>query len=901
MVMPGLGNYTIRPAQRIVTPGDDSLERLLRVSFPWVSPEGIFFFNAFGAGTWCQQGWKIHVSATATNANVILARVLPLLRDAGVRFKVISSLERLLELNGGVHGASQVGKFITLYPSDDEQAVEIAAALDRVVDGLQGPVVPSDRQLRPDSLVYYRYGGFRSPTGRTTTPMIFDAAGRLMPDYRLPYFWPMENWPPDPFIARGVSQPDGTTIGTFAERFLIIQAVQRSVWGRVYDALDLDALPPRRCVIKEYWHDVAMDVYGRDASDHAALEAAILTTCASSALPELYDTFTLEGNHYAVMEYVAGQNLAQDETLGLRRQMPLASADLLQIGQATAAAVRELHQQGVIHRDIKPHNVFITPDGRARLIDVAFAYRPGVDLGPALGYGTPGFMSPTQAEQRDPTITDDVYSWGAMLYFLAADTLPPASRTTQQLPMEPNYPIHKARPDLPEALSRIIDRAMCHDPSRRFNNMEEVLVALAACQSKQVQASPTLPPSLPGYPADVRWDQLARRTADVLDEHAHENQSGVSWPVIAEETTEITHPADLYLGAAGIGLFLAECAQKLGHQRSAALAKEAASWLSSGEWGHGSSLCGLYTGEAGVGMFYLKLAHLLDCPGYLTMALLRARRMQGVEMATIDLVDGSAGILIFLVELYESTGSIAMRDWAIDIGNALLSLALHSNAGLHWEVPSQIPGGSSHTYYGLLHGAAGIGLALLHLGVRFALAEFVAAAVQVGEYLLTVAKRSNGGHVSHLAWPRTSREERLASPAHCHGAGGIGQFLVRLWCATGDGRFLEAARSAAAAVVAREPVHTSQCHGLAGEGSLLLDLYQATGESHFHASAHERAQQLARFEDHEGGGIWRRSLSGSVSPEYMTGYAGVGAFCLRMADPERAADLILPGVQQFQV
>src|SRR5438093_1611328 len=90
------------------------------------------------------QGWKLHLSAGACSAEAVLRRALPVLLADDASFKVAASLRSLEFLNEGQGGLSQIGKFITVYPSDDAQAVRLGLALDEATRGLRRPAVPSD-------------------------------------------------------------------------------------------------------------------------------------------------------------------------------------------------------------------------------------------------------------------------------------------------------------------------------------------------------------------------------------------------------------------------------------------------------------------------------------------------------------------------------------------------------------------------------------------------------------------------------------------------------------------------------------------------------------------------------------------------------------------------------------
>ncbi|MGH9005793.1 MAG: class IV lanthionine synthetase LanL, partial [Acidimicrobiia bacterium] len=107
-----------------------------------------------------EQGWKLHISATETSAADVLAATVPVLVGEGVPFKFAGTHKIVRLLNSTHADRASGGKFITVYPVDDAQAVRLAEACHQATQGLTGPVILSDRAYRPGSLVHYRYGGF---------------------------------------------------------------------------------------------------------------------------------------------------------------------------------------------------------------------------------------------------------------------------------------------------------------------------------------------------------------------------------------------------------------------------------------------------------------------------------------------------------------------------------------------------------------------------------------------------------------------------------------------------------------------------------------------------------------------------------------------------------------------
>jgi len=137
------------------------------------------------------QGWKLHISATLPNAIDVFRRCAPLLAARGVAFKSVKTLNILGRLNSAIpFGFSQIGKFITVYPRDAAQAVELAELLDQATQGLGAPAVPFDRQLRPGSAVFFRYGAFGHEEVETDEGTRVSAvrmpSGELVPDLREP-------------------------------------------------------------------------------------------------------------------------------------------------------------------------------------------------------------------------------------------------------------------------------------------------------------------------------------------------------------------------------------------------------------------------------------------------------------------------------------------------------------------------------------------------------------------------------------------------------------------------------------------------------------------------------------------------------------------------------------------
>ena len=720
---------------------EDPIRSTLDRRVPWAIHDEVFSQQSFGTGSWPDQGWKLHVSATPISAVDVLEAALDILLAGGVRFKVVGSVGLLGAFNAGTFGVSQIGKFITVYPNDDAHAVGLAVALDEATRGHPGPRVPTDRPLRPRSLVHYRYGSMRRRpesefAGDEAAGQydLLDPAGRLADDVRLDFYRAPHPDVTDPFEAAGVRVAPPARGPLLNGRYFVSNALSQSTRGGVYRGVDVAATPARLCLLKEAWHDVALDPYGRDARDWATNEERILSRYAGDpVLPAFYDRFEVDGDRYIVIEYVEGTSLDKVLTEELSVEQGIDPSEVIAIGLACADALAHLHDIGLVFRDVKPANLIKTTDGDYRLIDFGITYEYREDNSPPLSIGTPPFYPREQYDGEHPHPADDIFAWGAMLHYLAGgdESLADMPKGKDLPHPYPRRPLAEVRPTIPKRLAAVIDRAVAWDRADRFSTIRDprdgLVEAARVLESDQrrrsrrdagaaePEAASSAGPELSA--ADAL--RLAREVGDALCADGEEGRGGLCWKRRFEWTERTEYSPDLYGGAAGIGLFLAELASETGEERYADAARGAARWLAGPAWGRGRAQHGLHSGEAGVAFFYLRLSELLDAPGYVAAAAMRLRRLRGALSPTVDVIYGTAGTLLGALAMHAATGDGEFLDDAKSIGDQLVATALpgpQGGIGCYWEVPPSAPGGPVLPYLGLMHGSAGIGLALAHLG-----------------------------------------------------------------------------------------------------------------------------------------------------------------------------------------
>jgi eukaryotic-like serine/threonine-protein kinase len=298
-----------------------------------------------------------------------------------------------------------------------------------------------------------------------------------------------------------------------ADRYAVGELLGRGGMAEVYLATDRVLDRPVAFKVLGGW--LANDGTFVERFRREALAAARIS---HPNLVAVFDAGSEDGVHYIVMEHVPGETLSDV----LRKEGRLHPNRATSIAASVADALGVAHAARIVHRDVKPANVMLTPDGRTKLMDLGIARNiDGESITRASSIlGTAAYLSPEQARGDPVDHRSDIYSLGCVLYemltgrqpFEAQDPLAVAYKHVHEAPVPPK----SLEPSIPPALEAVTLRAMEKEPGSRFQNVEEMASALddRTMPVATVTATTPMPPVPATAPLPTAHPDTLQRRAD---------------------------------------------------------------------------------------------------------------------------------------------------------------------------------------------------------------------------------------------------------------------------------------------------------------------------------------------------------------------------------------------------
>ncbi|MFJ9434006.1 class IV lanthionine synthetase LanL [Streptomyces sp. NPDC101490] len=826
------------------------------------------------------QGWKLHVSASAASAPAVLAKALDVLLREESTFKFARSLDQVSALNSRATPRGNSGKFITVYPRSDEDAARIARELHRATAGLTGPRILSDQPYAANSLVHYRYGAF---VGRR----------RLSEEGLLVWF---------------IEDPDGNQVedkrtGQYAPPSWAVSPFPASVPAppRKEGAANKPVLLGGRFSVREaIRHTNKGGVYrGTDVTTGApvVIKETRPHVEADSSGNDVRDWLRAEAR---ALEKLKGTGLAPEAltmfTHGGHLFLAQEEVPGLPLRNWVAEHFRDMGSER--YRADALEQV-------ARLVDlVAAAHAHGCvlrDFTPANVMVRPdGELRLIDLELAVLTEDDPLPTRVGTPGFSAPERLMDA-------PVSPTADYYSLGATVCFVMAGKVPNMLAEEPADRpaEQRLADWLAACAAPAGLPDGLTEMILGLMRDDPA-ARWDPAEAREAL---RGTHPARQGV--PAVAQATaTDERHTT-----VAGIVDHLVDSLNP---------ADDLHLWPVSTMAGE-TDPCTVQQGAAGVLAVltrYYELTQDPRLPEVLSTAgrwiadrapvtrptrpglhfggrgtawalfdagrALDDRKLTDHALALAlapqeatlshDITHGAAGSGMAALHLWHRTGDPRFAELASDAADRLVAAALHEDAGAGWAVPAEV--GSEERGKRYLGFAHGSsGIGAFLLAASEVTGRAEHRDLAVAAGDLLVAHTVRVGETAQ--WPAQASDVPTA-PYWCHGSAGIGTFLMRLWRATGDDRYGDLARRGAGAVTERASrAALTQCHGLAGNGDYLLDLAETTGDPAYRAMAEELARLIVAERARRHGHVVFPNEYGETSTGWSDGSAGILAFLLR--------------------
>lgn len=395
-----------------------------------------------------KKGWMFVLSVIKIHMKPLLDQLQPILSNGNLPFVIVRDSLVHHCVNLGIYGKEKIGHVIVIYPDLEDDVIQLLTRLYLLTTAFNGPVVKNALQLN-SSLFINQYEILKNRTGKRV---------------RRVFVPPISMIPEELHCKQPVNYSDKHL---FARRcYFNTRIIRESPKGNIYSISSLWHFG-RKLIIKQGNLNMVDDYSGRTIKDRLLWQRKVLSDLwGKAAVPKVVDFFDVGGNCYLVMSYMKGEVL-EDTVRKIHKESNWRDLSLeVRVGllnyyRLVLRCVIVLHDEGYVHRDLKHENLMITKEGNPVILDFELSWSlVKREPNPPFLVKSPGYQAPEQLQQVEPSVKEDVYSCGALLYYLLSGKHPKKIRDQGDLE---SLLVH----GVDNRFINIIKSCMAIDPSHR--------------------------------------------------------------------------------------------------------------------------------------------------------------------------------------------------------------------------------------------------------------------------------------------------------------------------------------------------------------------------------------------------------------------------------------------------
>jgi class III lanthionine synthetase len=837
-----------------------------------------------------RRGWVLHLTATLQNAYSLVQKIVPILVQQNVPFKIPLNEEVVKGILSGIIGYPLLGKIICVYPDTTEKAVQLAKILLSNTMEFKGPLIPTDYCI--GGIVFTQYSTFNpiflvDQDGNVGNYYHRIDGSLVKEDIIIPFSLPDGvQWPFSSITKftpiKGKSLLQG--------RYQVISILKNDSKGRVLKAFDAKRWWKfKYCIIKEGVPCMCMDDAGRDIRDRLEWQYKLHTDFNGIIpIPKAFDFFEEAGNAYFVMQFVKGENLSTiiDLNFKCRKWTELEVGTqllLIKFLNEIIDNVERLHEKGFVHRDLSPRNFHITKEHRFFFLDVELAADLRINYpSPPFVLGTPGYMAPEQVNVVPPTVQQDLYGLGALMVRLFSSLSPKLFPTDDPETLFTHLFYYIGSTEL----VTLICSSLSYDPDQRppLTLMKKVIGNYEENIKKKALKRPD-PHTLI---STDECNSLINRSIACLGssklatpEHIWFSKNVTREKFISNERLETSYYTGFQRGISGV-LYMLSIAKAQGYSIGACKEKigQNFSYLLSTKINEGISFePGLYNGSAGITLFLiraLEIGMILNTPQLLDFL----ERSLLIEIDHPDISNGLSGHGLIMLQARLLLNTTKIDDRLATVASKLLASQEKDGS---WLIKRADTNAQSVKLFGFSNGMSGI---LYFLLKYYALNKDTQIYTSIERGLDFLAH--NAVKQGQKLWWNYSPGDKGMDPWLSYGNAGIVLPFILGYEITHLAKYKAIAE--AALEHHTSPLVTpylSLLNGAAGLGEVYLEAFRVFKNEQWTHRANDIAQLLAHsYHVHSDGSIcWITDNSTLPTADLLVGNAGVIYFLMRILNP----------------